>query len=111
MRRRLLLAVACVLLVAGLMVAIIWPLSFEERLVKDAYSASLGFTHFLYEEDEGPDPSASARGEESMSDIVIDGQPGKLGRGWYANGRLWYEHTWLHGKKHGKHVEWDERGQ
>jgi antitoxin component YwqK of YwqJK toxin-antitoxin module len=64
---------------------------------------------------EAPDaePSAppAATAKELQSNVEIDGQPGKLSTGWYANGNLSYEQRSLDGKPHGKTVYWNEAGQ
>jgi hypothetical protein len=61
----------------------------------------------------GRDPLStdSDHGHQTSEPLVVEGQQGKLWRGWYSNGTPWYEHTWLNGKQHGRDLQWNDRGQ
>lgn len=55
--------------------------------------------------------SNAEKGREVTEDVEIDGKPGKLSKGWYANGDPWYEVRRLHGRQHGLESHWNAAGQ
>src|SRR5947199_7262653 len=64
---------------------------------------------WLYED---RDPlSSTVRGEEAEFPFSVMGQKITLWRGWYANGKQRYVHTYLHGQPQGLHTDWNDQGQ
>jgi antitoxin component YwqK of YwqJK toxin-antitoxin module len=55
--------------------------------------------------------SPQPRVKETSTPVQIDGQPGTLSQGWYANGKPEHEEHWLGSKKHGREVWWNDEGQ
>jgi antitoxin component YwqK of YwqJK toxin-antitoxin module len=77
----------------------------------EGYSDQLFVGEILALTDADPVGPAVDKGNETSSPTEIDGEMGKVSRGWYANGSPRYEESWLHDKQHGPELWWNGQGQ
>jgi hypothetical protein len=105
---------------AAVLVTMLWPRVQGGGPEDDGYSSPLG----VGEEDEllggrlldvtDPDPS-SPGAKQTSTPATIDGRPGRLSRGWYANGKPAYEEGWLNGGhrgvRQGRFARWYANGR